>query len=79
MSVQQSHSEIGFKRCAVCKIDLKGRFVYIDERTEHLLGLTKEDLFGKNIIEFLDEPSQKLSNSCSPSAITTRLSTISPR
>ena len=60
MSVQQSHSEIGFKRCAVCKIDLKGRFVYIDERTEHLLGLTKEDLFGKNIIEFLDEPSQKL-------------------
>jgi PAS domain-containing protein len=60
MSIQHSHSEVGFKRCAVCKIDLKGRFVYIDERTEHLLGLTKEDLFGKCITDFLDEPSQKL-------------------
>ncbi len=60
MSLQHSHSELGFKRCAVCKIDLKGRFVYIDERTEHLLGLTKEELFGKSILEFLDDPSQKL-------------------
>jgi len=41
------------KRCAVCKIDLKGRFVYIDEETEQLLGYTMEELFGRPFIEFL--------------------------
>ncbi len=48
------------RRCAVCKIDLKGRFVYIDEEIENLLGFTKEELFGKSISEFLVEESQLL-------------------
>ena len=42
-------------RCAVCKIDLKGRFVYIDDETEKLLGLTKEELFGRQFTDFLDQ------------------------
>ena len=39
--------------CAVFKIDLKGRFVYIDDETEELFGLTREELFGKSIYEFI--------------------------
>ncbi|HOP07371.1 MAG TPA: PAS domain-containing sensor histidine kinase [candidate division Zixibacteria bacterium] len=49
---------IGFTRCAVCKIDLKGRFVYIDDKIENLLECTKENLFGRSITEFLDADSQ---------------------
>ncbi len=60
MTIQQSSSAIGLKRCAVCKIDLKGRFVYLDEKIEDLLGYTREDLFGKSLLDFVDEPSQKL-------------------
>ena len=60
MTIQQSSSGIGLTRCAVCKIDLKGRFVYVDEKVEDLLGYTKEDLFGKSLLDFIDEPSQKL-------------------
>lgn len=47
-------------RCALCKIDLKGRFVFIDDRTETLLGLTKEQLFGKPFKEFLGESDHDL-------------------
>lgn len=60
MTTKQSLSSVGFTRCAVCKIDLKGRFVYLDEKVETLLGYTKEELFGKSFIDFLDEPSQQL-------------------
>lgn len=41
------------RRCAVCKIDLKGRFVYIDDEVERLFGLPREDLFGKPIQDFI--------------------------
>ena len=47
-------------RCALCKIDLKGRFVFLDERTETLLGYTKEELFGKPFKEFLQESDHDL-------------------
>ena len=50
----------GFARCAVCKIDLKGRFVYIDDDFERLVGATKEEMFGCGVEEFLDETSQSL-------------------
>ncbi|MCK4632630.1 MAG: PAS domain-containing sensor histidine kinase [candidate division Zixibacteria bacterium] len=60
MTTQAVGSVAGFKRCSVSKIDLKGRFVFIDDRTEMLLGLAKEELFGKLIFDFLDEPSQEL-------------------
>jgi len=41
-------------RCAVCKIDRKGRFVYLDDQTEKLLGLSQVELFAKPFAEFLD-------------------------
>ena len=41
------------KRCAVCKIDLKGRFVYIDKKVEKLLGYPREELFGKHIQDYI--------------------------
>ena len=43
--------------CPVLKIDLGGRFVYVDEAVEALLGQRRENLFGRNIKEFLDERS----------------------
>jgi PAS domain-containing protein len=50
----------GIRRCAVCKIDMKGRFVYIDDACEKLLGQTTETLFGKSILSHLDSDSQEL-------------------
>lgn len=47
-------------RCALCKIDLKGRFVFIDDRTETLLGYSKEELFGKTFKEFLSDTDHEL-------------------
>lgn len=41
-------------RCALCKIDLRGRFVYIDDETETLLGRPREELFGRPILDVLD-------------------------
>ena len=45
------------KRCAVFKIDLKGRFVYIDDLTEEILHCPRENLFGRDIKGFLSEES----------------------
>lgn len=45
------------KRCAVFKIDLKGRFVYIDDLTEDILHCPRESLFGRDIKGFLTEDS----------------------
>ncbi|MFZ5980406.1 MAG: PAS domain-containing protein [Candidatus Zixiibacteriota bacterium] len=50
------------KKCAVCKIDLKGRFVYIDDEIERILGQTKEELFGKSFQDFLDEHDHEILN-----------------
>lgn len=49
-------------RCAVCKVDLKGRFVYVDQPAQHLLGYPSEDLFGKQIVDFVDEHSRAIIN-----------------
>jgi len=46
-------------RCPVFKIDLKGQFVNIDDLTSDLLALPSENLFGRNIKEFLDKDSNK--------------------
>lgn len=48
------------KRCAVCKIDLKGRFVYVDDATEGLTGYTKEELFGKSFLNLVTEAGHPL-------------------
>lgn len=42
-------------RCAVCRIDLKGRFVYVDDGIERLMGFTREELFGKLFLDFVEE------------------------
>lgn len=58
MTISANDNSVGFKRCAVCKIDLKGRFVYIDDEIETLLGRTKEELFGKSFFDFLHKQSR---------------------
>lgn len=58
MSARSTDINTGFIRCAVTKIDLKGRFVFIDDRFEQLVGCTKEDLFGKSLTEFLSDSSR---------------------
>lgn len=47
------------RRCAVCKIDLKGRFVFLDDGCTTLFGQSAEDLYGKPFIEFVAEPHQE--------------------
>lgn len=42
-------------QCAVCKVDLRGRFVFADDHVEEMLGLSQEDLFGREFKEFVDE------------------------
>lgn len=48
------------RRCAVCKIDLKGRFVFVDDASEELFGLSREDLFGKSFVDFVGPADQEL-------------------
>ncbi|KAA3635463.1 MAG: PAS domain-containing protein [Calditrichaeota bacterium] len=47
-------------RCAVCKVDLKGKFVYIDDEVEKLFAYPKEELFGKELVEYLDDNSRDI-------------------
>lgn len=42
-------------QCAVCKVDLRGRFVFADSHVEEMLGLSQEDLFGREFKDFVDE------------------------
>lgn len=60
MAKKVSKPKNQFTRCAVCKVDLKGKFVYIDDKVEDLLGFPKEELFGKSFLDYLDEESQQL-------------------
>ncbi|MFZ1685675.1 MAG: PAS domain-containing sensor histidine kinase [Candidatus Zixiibacteriota bacterium] len=48
------------KRCAVCKIDFKGRFVFVDEAVERLFGYSSEELFGKSFLDFIESEQQPL-------------------
>jgi len=61
MNYNQTKSEaFPLARCAVCKIDLKGRFVYVDDQTAELLESTKEDLFGHSFLECIAEESHEI-------------------
>ena len=60
MTVSCGETKIAIKRCAVCKIDLKGRFVFVDERIESIFEQSLEELFGKPIASFLDPAGQRL-------------------
>ncbi len=55
MTTKIAETETRIKRCAVCRIDLKGRFVYVDEKAQTLFGLSLEQLFAQPIIDYLDE------------------------
>lgn len=48
------------RRCAVFKIDFSGRFVYVDALAEKFLGAPAEQLFGRNVEEFLDHDSHQI-------------------
>ena len=54
--------ESRIKRCAVCKIDLKGRFVYIDDNIERLFGYSLEELFAKPFTGYLVESDHEVIN-----------------
>ncbi len=48
------------QRCAVCKIDLKGRFAFIDEEFLALTGHSYEELLGKPATGVFDPASHEL-------------------
>ncbi len=48
------------QRCAVCKIDLKGRFAFIDEEFLALTGYAYEELLGKPLAGILEPASREL-------------------
>jgi PAS domain S-box-containing protein len=41
------------RRCPVCKIDRKGRFILANQQAQNLFGLSEVELFGKPFVEFL--------------------------
>jgi len=53
-------SGTGARRCPLFKINPGGRFVYVDDLTEKLLGLPQEELFGRSIQDFFDEASYSI-------------------
>lgn len=55
LNPQNLDSETLVTQCAVCKVDLRGRFVYVDTNVESLLGLPQEALFGREFREFVEE------------------------
>ncbi len=58
MTTRSAAPPVGLCRCAECKIDLRGRFVFVDDETETLLGRPREELFGQPITDVLDRSSQ---------------------
>ncbi|MCH9024171.1 MAG: PAS domain S-box protein [candidate division Zixibacteria bacterium] len=55
-----SKNAVIIERCALCKIDLKGRFAYLDEEFMSLTGYSDEELLGKSISKILDADSGEL-------------------
>lgn len=41
--------------CAVSKVDLKGRLVFVDAEVESLIGYSQDELFGRPLKEFVGE------------------------
>lgn len=52
---QVAAEAVGWTRCAVAKIDLKGRFVYLDDLISDILGSSQEALFGRQLLDFVHE------------------------
>ena len=62
MSKTASKESSVLQRCAVCKIDLKGRFSFIDQEFMELTGYSDEELLGKSVSAFLEPASRELVN-----------------
>jgi PAS domain S-box-containing protein len=48
------------RRCALCKIDRKGRFILADHAVQEILGLSEVELFGRPFLDFLDPADHSL-------------------
>jgi hypothetical protein len=53
MTTAASGNQTEIRRCAVLKIDRKGRLIYLDKEAERLLGASQVALFGRPITDFL--------------------------
>jgi PAS domain S-box-containing protein len=42
------------RRCPVCKIDRKGRFILANQQAQNLFGLSEVELFGRPFVDFLE-------------------------
>ncbi|UCD17436.1 MAG: PAS domain-containing sensor histidine kinase [Candidatus Zixiibacteriota bacterium] len=56
-AVERGKKTAKHSKCAVFKIDRRGRFVYVDDLTEKFLASSCEELYGKSIKDYLDEKS----------------------
>jgi|GEM_PF-4288416 len=54
MTALATDKHTGIKRCALCKIDRKGRFILANQEAQNLFGLTEVELFGRPFVNFLD-------------------------
>lgn len=54
MTATDTDKHPGVRRCAVCKIDRKGRFILADPMAQDLFGLGEVELFGRPLIDFVE-------------------------
>ena len=54
MTATGTENHPGVQRCAVCKIDRKGRFILADQAAQDLFGLSEVELFGRPLVDFVD-------------------------
>ncbi len=54
MAATDTEKQHGVQRCAVCKIDRKGRFILADPMAQDLFGLGEVELFGRPLIDFVE-------------------------
>ena len=53
MSVATTEQTTSIRRCALCKVDRKGRFILANQEAQRLFGLSEVELFGKPFVDFL--------------------------
>ena len=53
MTAPVTDKSTDIKRCPVCKIDRKGRFILANQQAQNLFGLTEVELFGRPFADFL--------------------------
>lgn len=54
MTATGTEKHPGVQRCAVCKIDRKGRFILADPGAQDLFGLNEVELFGRPLTDFVE-------------------------